>query len=312
MRKSVVLILFSIVLITPISLADEIFSEKYLFPIDISGKILDQDGKPFTDKVILHLRTETVTKEQEEMGDYSGIEKIYEQEVSGGHFNWKGRATSVDVKVIKEGYYSTLASPDMTEVGDSFEIKADGILIYLVQKGTPSTLEYTEGASVPGKKNEKSEGKQCGWSFKKRWYFPVDGEEPVDIIRGVSEDKKITYTIKEPGGFIYFSGYPEFESQLNKPWADFDWMPQAPESGYIQTVSPDDHKDQQQYQYAGSIYYYFRTSDGRFGKIVFQDSSFDYYLQPDGSRNLEAGEVVEVGPTRPEYRERLEKEQRGY
>jgi hypothetical protein len=79
-------------------------------------------------------------------------------------------------------------------------------------------------------------------------------------------------------------------------------MPEAPESGYSSTISWDDYREQQNY---GNVYCYFKTPDGKYGKMRINEDSFDYYLQPNGSRDLEAGEVEKLGPVYPGYQEWL-------
>ncbi len=283
-----------------------VFAEEYSYPAEISGKILDKDEKPFLENVTVVITANILTDSTDYTGDsYKHIE--YKQNVTGGIFSWKGQAYNITIQAEKDGYHSDLFYIFLPPGIRGNEIKSNDILIYMVPKGTPSKLEYTEGAEIPSKK--KSGGKQCGWSFNKRWYFPVDEEETVWMTRSRNEDGKVVYTMKEPGGFVYFPGYPHFESKPNEHWANFDLMPEAPESGYVQSISPSDYKDQQQRQTYSGIYYYFKTPDGKYGKIVFDDGGyFDYYLQPDGSRNLEAGEVIRKGPRNPIEAEWLDKE----
>jgi hypothetical protein len=178
------------------------------------------------------------------------------------------------------------------------EISAKDIVLNLIQKGIPSKLEFTKDAYIPGIKDEKSGGKQCGWSFSKRWYFPVDGDVPLDIVISINENNQRTYTMKEPGGFVYCPGLPAFESRPNELYNCFEWMPEAPEDGYVRAICPAEKAVNEK----GDIYYYFKTTDGKYGKIAFR-GYFDYYINPDGSRNLEAGEVEEWDPIYPGYRE---------
>ncbi len=247
-----------------------------------------------------------VSKHKDDASNMYGFVEIkdtLELKSQGSRFSWTGEATSVSVLAQKDGYYSTevdvpfSGGPDIVNekyVFIPFRLTAKDILIYLIPKGVPSTLEYTEGGVIPRIKDKESGGKQCGWSFLKRWYFPVDGKEPVDIVRGVNENGKSTYTIKEPGGFIYFEGYPKFENSTERNYADFDLMPEAPETGYVSTFVPAEHKPDDRDQ----KFCYFKTANGKYGKMQFS-GGLDYYLQPDGSRNLEVGEKIDKDPLNP-------------
>jgi hypothetical protein len=297
---------------------------KIIHPIDVSGKVLDKNGNLFTGDVEIKLRVSTsyldFSKSESQM--QSTEDKYYKINAQGGIFSWKGEGSDITVKAVKEGYYSTKIdvhesplSEDRQQIideardqgcgpDDLFEkfmhnmvVKRDDIVIYLIPKGTPAKLEYVGGADIPSINSKKSSGKQCGWSFAKRWYFPVDGDVSVDIIRGINENNKRTYTMKEPGGFIYFEGYPVLETE-NKdfyPYASFDLMTEAPETGYVSTFTPAEHRPTFR---GNSFFCYFKTPDGKYGKICFE-GDFSYYINPDGSRNLEAGEVEEWDPINP-------------
>jgi hypothetical protein len=268
---------------------------KFTYPIDISGKILNEDGSLFTDNVEIELcvSTEYLDFSKSESQMQTSEDKVYKISTQGGTFSWEGEGSHLSVEAVKEGYHSTLVYA--FEEGADQSIRQDDILIYLVPKGVPSKLEYTEGAQIPGKDNKKSSGKQCGWSFSKRWYYPVDEEETVWLTESVDEKGNYVYTMKQPGGFVLFSGFPQFESKMDEHDAGFDLMTEALEEGYVQSVTP--AFDREKEKTHGDVYYYFKTPDGKYGKICF--SGFDYYLNPDGSRNLEAGEVVKKYPVNP-------------
>ncbi len=301
-------------------------SVKFSYPIDVSGKILNKDGSPFAGLVEVKI---CVTNNYLDFGnsnsDMTHSEcKTYMVTAQGGVFSWKGEGSSVTIEAVKEGYHSTrvdvydtgpmsegekqvieearekgegLSAELFEKVARFKSIKNSEILIYLIQKGTPSTLQLTEHAYIPGKKDEESGGKRCGWSFSRKWYYPIDGDVPVDIIRGPNEKNKRTYTIEEPGGFIYFEGYPVFETEKKGvyPYASFSLMTEAPESGYVPFFTPVEHKP----TFRGNSYFcYFKTPDGKYGKICFE-GEFSYYINPEGSRNLEAGEVEEWDPINP-------------
>jgi hypothetical protein len=80
-------------------------------------------------------------------------------------------------------------------------------------------------------------------------------------------------------------------------------MTEAPEDGYVQTICPAEKEDKEK----GDIYYYFKNTDGKYGKICFR-GYIDYFINPDGSRNLEVGEVVDKGPRNPIEAEWLDEE----
>ncbi|MFA5499967.1 MAG: hypothetical protein WC404_02690 [Candidatus Omnitrophota bacterium] len=268
---------------------------KFTYPIEISGKILDKDGKPFTDNVEIELSvsTEYLDFSKSESQMQSTEDKDYKINVQGGVFSWKGEGSHLSIEAVKEGYHSTLV--DAFEEGADHSIKQNDILIYLVPSGVSSKLELTRGAEIPSKDNNKSGGKECGWSFSKRWYYPIDEEETAWLTESVDEEGNYVYTMKGPGGFVLFSGFPQFERKMDEHDADFELMTEAPEEGYVQSVTP--AFDREKEKTHGDVYYYFKTPDGKYGKICF--SGFDYYINPDGSRNLEAGEVEEWDPINP-------------
>ncbi len=281
--------------------ASEDVVETSAIPVEISGKILDKEGKPFYGDVILEVLSREVLFSAGFPAGFVNNEKTDKILCSGGVFRWNGKSDRVGMRAVKDGYHSSIVYVGRV-IGET-TLKKEGILIYLVPEGQKSKLSYTGSAYIPGIKEEKSGGKQCGWSFSKRWYYPVDGDVTVDIIRGSNENNNRVYTIREPGGFIYYEGYPKFESNAERNYADFKLMTEAPETGYVSTFVPAEHMPDDREQY----YCYFKTPDGKYGKICFR-GDFDYYINPDGSRNLEAGEVVDKGPRNPIEAEWLDKE----
>jgi len=308
---------------------------KIVHGVDISGRILDENGNPFTDsvEVVINVSTTYLDYSKSESQMQSIENKEYKILAQGEAFSWKGEGKHLQIEAVKEGYHSTsvdifgplppkelsdeellaqaqIITPETEIPIEKYEemirnqtIKRNDILIYLIPVGNPSKLQYTGSAKIPSKKRKESSGKQCGWSFAKRWYFPVDEDIPVDIVLGTNDNNKRTYTMKEPGGFVYCPGLPQRESSPDELYNDFNWMPEAPEEGYVQTICPAEKTDKEQ----GDIYYYFKTPDGKYGKIAFR-GYIDYYLNPDGSRDLEAGEVVRKGPRNPIEAEWLDKE----
>ncbi len=302
---------------------------KIVHGVDISGRILDENGNPFTDsvEVVINVSTTYLDYSKSESQMQSIENKEYKILAQGEAFSWKGEGKHLQIEAVKEGYHSTsvdifgplppkelsdeellaqaqIITPETEIPIEKYEemirnqtIKRNDILIYLIPVGNPSKLQYTGSAKIPSKKRKESSGKQCGWSFAKRWYFPVDEDIPVDIVLGTNDNNKRTYTMKDPGGFIYFEGYPTFESNSEStyPYANFDLMTEAPETGYASTFTPAEHRP----SFRGSSYFcYFKTPDGKYGKICFE-GDFSYYINPDGSRNLEAGEVVKKYPVNP-------------
>ncbi|HOX09107.1 MAG TPA: hypothetical protein PK875_02795 [Spirochaetota bacterium] len=308
---------------------------KNLHPIDISGEVLDKNGNLFVGnaEILLTVEIETIDYDSWDVGVQQEY-KTFKIQAPNGIFSWKGEGSSVTIEGVKEGYHSTrvdvyydgpiseegkqiieearlkgegLTYDLMDKITRTEVIKREGILIYLIQKGVPSTLQYTGSAYIPGKKDKESGGKRCGWSFSKRWYYPVDGDVPVDIIRGPNEKNRRTYKIKEPGGFIYFEGYPGLDGvNINKKTVDrnMELMPEAPETGYITTFTPSEHEANSR----NELFCYFKTTDGKYGKMRFDGALFSYYINPDGSRNLEVGEVVDKGPRNPIEAEWLDME----
>ena len=299
MPKAIILIV--LLGLCSICLATEDIIETSAIPAEISGKILDKEGKPFYGDVILEVLSREVLFGTGIPAGFVNNEKKDEILCSGGVFNWSGKSDRVGIRAVKNGYHSSTVY--VGKVIRETILKREGIVIYLVPEGQKSKLSYTGNAYIPGINDEKSEGKQCGWSFSKRWYYPVDGDVPVDIIRGTNEDNNRVYTMKEPGGFAYFEGYPKFEGNNEDYYADLGLMTEAPESGYTPTFVPAEHKPND----GGRYYCYFKTPDGKYGKLCYK-GDFDYYINPDGSRNLEAGEIVDKGPRNPIEAEWLDEE----
>lgn len=293
--------MFKTVFIVMLYLCNICNAAQFLNEIEIAGKIVDQDGNLIMDEVTLTVELKIVTYPDVLVPKISFPEQIItdtetlEKKVRGGIFSWKlPDANTCAIRASKEDYHDDYIR-NIPSADDKIIVK--DLILHLVKKGTPSKLEYVEGAIIPSKKNKKSGGKDCGWSFKKLWYFPVDEEETIWMTKTIDEEGRAVYTMKEPGGFVYFAGFPQRESAPDKLYAWLEWMPQAPEDGYVQSVCPES---------TSGYCYYFKTPDGKYGKIAFE-WDFDYYLQPDGSRNLEAGEVKTVGPVRPGYKEWIDK-----
>jgi len=270
--------------------------DRMLYDTNISGKILNKDGGLFTEEVIVSINTKIAEKWTENPAGpptlISRSEK-FEQKITGGYLSWKGKAARVSIGVDKKGFHGSYTEFGADQL--TAKISCNDALFYLIPKGTPAKLEYVGGADIPSINSKQSSGKQCGWSFAKRWYFPVDEDVPVDIVLGTNDNKKRTYTMKEPGGFVYCPGLPAYGSRLNELYNDFNWMPEAPEDGYVQTVCPADNADKEK----GDIYYYFKTPEGKYGKICFH-GKFDYYINPDGSRNLEIDKFLYRPPLNPD------------
>jgi len=277
--------------------------KNYSSEIEISGKLLKEDGSPFLDEAKIYIKTETLESwDFDQGGPPVAKEKteIFEIKSQNGIFSWKGHASTVIVGAEVANFHSTTDRAGSTEPPNV--AKRDDLVIYLIPKGTPSKLEYTEGAKIKEKDN-----KLYGWSFIKRWYYPADEEDTVWLTLSFDENGKPIYTMKEPGGFVYFSGCPEPRTVYSRRyWAGFDFMPEAPEAGYAQVFASKDYRKPKTEE---DVYCYFKTPDGKYGKMKFDyGTRFSYYIQPDGSRNLEAGEVLDKGPRNPIEAEWLDKE----
>ena len=283
---------------------DQLWDPKnYSSDIEISGKILREDGSPFLEEAKIYIKTETLENWDFNQGGppvAKDKEEIFETKSQNGTFSWKGHASTVIVGAEANNFHSTTDEAGCTD--PSKVAKRDDMVIYLIPKGIPSKLEYTEGAEINNKNNKKS----YGWSFVKRWYYPADEEGTAWITLSFDENGKPIYTMKEPGGFIYFSGRPNSDTTARAYWAGFDFMPEAPEAGYLPVFALKDYRMPQTEE---AVYCYFKTPDGKYGKIKFDyGTRFSYYLQPDGSRNLEVGEVIRKGKRNPVEAEWLDKE----
>jgi hypothetical protein len=294
LKKLVLCVTLSVSIVLISNCAGTAAIRKFIYPIEVSGKILDKDGRPFTEQVELKISVSIdsmdYSKPPERAQSYEN--NTYTIPVQGGTFTWKGEGTSLSIEAIKEGYNSTLVDAFEWGAGADRAIKYNDILIYLIPKGISSSLQFTRGAEV----NEEGD-KPYGWSFTKRWYFPVEKEESIGMIQSFTEGGEVVYTMKEPGGFVLFPGFTQFESKSDRHEADFKLMPEAPEEGYVQSITPAfDNRDKVKTH--RGIYYYFKTPDGKYGKICFE-GRFDYYLQPDGSRNLEIEKIWYKPPLNP-------------
>jgi len=302
--KKALYVIFALCVLCPCLFVLAEDNKENTVPVDISGKIVDKDGNVFYGDVTLKIVADIYYTDMTTMYGVGERQEYHELKTSNGIFSWKGKASNVLVSAQKDGYHDNVVrlskSSKIIKEEDDFpveimtEISAKDIVLNLIQKGIPVKLEFTKDAYIPGIKDEESSGKQCGWSFSKRWYFPVDGDVPLDIVISINENNQRTYTMKEPGGFVYCPGLPAFESRPNELYNRFEWMPEAPEDGYVQTICPAEREDKEK----GDIYYYFKTPDGKYGKICFS-GYIDYYINPDGSRNLEVDKYLFRPPLNP-------------
>ena len=213
-------------------------------PIEIEGKILDENDNLFTDEATLIGKVHY---------------KEYIKKVKGGKFIWYDlpEGEGVTLKVSKEGYYGdaiTISSVDIPKTAEKIIVK--DIILHLIEKGDPVDLEWTENAKIEYYPEEQE---PYGWSFKRRWYFPADNYDVLMVLR-VNEDGDLELSMKEGGGFILAKGYIHFEDRPHQfievktaedykkaleverhggvdiPFTKFEWMPYAPELGYEQTI----------------------------------------------------------------------------
>ncbi|MFA5164879.1 MAG: hypothetical protein WC481_04885 [Candidatus Omnitrophota bacterium] len=276
------------------------YAFQFLNEIEISGKIVDQNGSLITSEVTLIAELENVTYpdvvRSKFYDEITSDKKTNEKVFYNGTYDWKlPDATFCTIRASKEGYHGDVV--ELSEYEKGGKIIAKDLMIRLVKKGVPSRLQHVD-TFVPY--HMFSEDKKYGWSFNKLWYFPVDEDDTVWLTRTYNDKDEIVYTMKEPGGFVYYKGYPKHKIESNYYYAKYEWMTEAPESGYVSTIKWDDYYRKQD---NGDVYCYFITPNGKYGKMRLQRNGFDYYIQPDGLRNLEAGEVEELGPVYPGYRE---------
>jgi len=267
----------------------------YELPVNITGKVMNADGLIVKAPVTVVFRTQHgVLDKWEQMPWLIPESKEERVEITDGVFKWSGVTESaVTVWAEKDGYYTTEVMIS-GHFNDKHQIEVNDLLIYLIPKGTTSSLMHTKDAYIPDIDEEKSGGKQCGWSFKMMWYYPVD-EKDVDIILGVNEKDQYFYRMKSPGGFRPFGGFKEYESANEPVTCKIEYLTEAPEGGYVQDYIIDDQVG----NIRGEYYCYFKTPDGKYGKMRFTGGMFDYYIQPDGSRNLEAGKLIDMYPINP-------------
>lgn len=276
--------------------------------IELSGKILDQDGNLIIDEVLLEIsyHDDTTSTGIEGNGPPFKFEQgisTYSKIVSGGVFKWElpKEAIYIAAKASRKGYHDSYVN----NLASTYNKKVvDVLLFYLVKEGTPVKLEYVKSGYIPGKEDKKSEGKDCGWSFIKRWYYPIGEEETIWMTKTLDKEGKFVYTMKEPGGFVYFPGFSQRESKIDSMKADLTRMTQAPENGYVQSVRPADHLATGN---NGEVFYYFRTPDNKYGKISIS-VRFSYYVNPSGSRDLEFGGISDENRRRSIETGWLEKE----
>jgi len=276
----------------------------YSSDMEISGKLLNMDGSLYLEAAKICIKANILENWDFNQGGPpvpQSREEKFETQSHNGLFSWKGRASEIIIGAEVDGYHSTVDSTFCE--APSAVIKKDTLAIYLIPKGIPSKLEYIENAEIKVKKNEKT----YGWSFEKKWYYAEDEDDTVCMTVSFDEKGVPTYTMKEPGGFVYFAGCPEpYTVYSRRYWMDFSFMTKAPESGYIPVFTLKNHRIPQT---TDQVFCYFKTPDGKYGKMVFTGigNRFSYYINPDGSRNLEAGEVEKVGPVNPDYQEWLDK-----
>jgi hypothetical protein len=248
---------------------------------DISGKVLKENGEQFNESVTICFKS----RYPEEGNGGNCKEYIDYINTSDGMFKWKGKAdAAVAITAEKENYISSRV---LLYRHLEYDNNAKDITIYMIPKGTPVPLQVTVNAFIPDFNDPEAKGKECGWSFSKRQFFSVDKED-IDMSLSVNEKGQYYYRMKPPGGFVY-SGFRFFESDQRRVDGKFEYLVNAPETGYVSDFIQDDHPITNE----GWSYCFFKTPKGRYGKIRFKAREFDYYLQPDGSRNLEAGELID-------------------
>jgi hypothetical protein len=258
-------------------------NEAYKRPVEIAGKILDIHGNLFKEQVVLTVESNHV---------------IYEEKINTGKFSLMNLPESPGFGLIarKDGFYSD--STSMTNFSGELKDKigATDIILYMIPKGQPVNLEWTDFAYILPIDNEIT-----GWSFKRRWYYPAD---QYDVLMKcyTENEKNAVLEMQEGGGFIKFEGYPRFGSKPDEKMKSFELMIEAPEMGYEQKIiiTPE-LRDIARNQ---GLYYYFRTPDGKYGKMKIHGFgkgmvNFSYYLNPTGGRSLELKEEINRSPKNP-------------
>jgi hypothetical protein len=272
-----------------------------IYPAKLAGKILDENGKLFTEEVTLSAKVRLIKGVSFERGGgpEADVEyKEYTKKVSGGYFTWDiPKATDVELIVSKDGYHQDdifLKNEDPRIQ----EIKITDIILHLIPKGDPVDLEWTYNAYISPVENQIT-----GWSFKRRWYFPVDNYDVLMKYYPKNDKGEIILEMKEGGGFIPAKRYVSRESNPDYTWGSFWHMTEAPEMGYEQRIifTPEIRKDILIKQ---DVYYYFRTPDGKYGKMEItgwgkKGFNFSYYLNPTGGRSLEPKEIINKYPQNP-------------
>lgn len=260
---------------------------RYYSIFNISGKVLKENGEQFKDSAVICIKSSYKEKDGDQYKEH--VDYI---EASDGGFKWSGKVGSlIVITAEKDNYISSKAI--LYGYYEKYNNIKD-ITIYMVQKGIPTPLEVTIRAFVPDLNDFEANGKHCGWSFSKRQYFPVD-EEDIDMSLSCNEKGQYFYRMKPPGGFVHFPGFRFFESDERNIDSSFEYLIEAPESGYVSDFVQDDHPIAGD----GWSYCYFRTPKGLYGKIRFRARQFDYFINPNGSMNLEEGELVRKDPVYP-------------
>jgi len=268
------------------------YAEDYdVYPIDITGKVLNEDGSLFLQKVEIKIWRTIVGMDEEGLYANHPTDVI---STDTGTFSHSTTSNGhVTISANKEGFRSTEVGISDNE--DRYDAK--DILIYMIPKGASSRLISTEYAYIPKPTDKESQGKLCGWSFNDRWYYPVD-EREVDMSIGLTEKGNRIYKMKAPGGFIMHKGFRQFENKEEYIVDEIEYLTEAPENGYITEIVPAKYPATER----GYRYAYFKTPDGLYGKIAFHGQVFDYYIQPDRLRNLELGDEISRPAIPPEAR----------
>jgi len=279
------------------SYADEGFLEKFIprsqrlltmhkHKVEISVKILDANGNPFAEEAELALYM--TLKDPKDGSDEKPIRYLA---VKGGCIQYAlpGSVYGFAIEARKKGFQSTRLEVKIDRTDADPDEKIEGLSLYLIDDKHPvSKLESIDNgfAIIP---IDKSGGVSYGWSFSKKWYFP-SAQEEADMARAVDSAGTDEYTMKGSGGFIPFENYPVLSDRPHITVANIDLMAKAPQTGYISTIVPE--KDKSRYSINSPPCYYFRTPDGRYGKIEFgSNGRFRYRIQPDGSTNLYSTEL---------------------
>jgi hypothetical protein len=243
-------------------------------PIDLYGKVVDQEGNPIVGAEVRFI-----------LGDIDGgySPELTETDVNGEFRILDRNGSSLAVYTSLDGFYAGSESRVVVSPGDPSS-KDHPVVFVLHRKGQMDPVYYTRHASVS---LQSSEGLICFDLVDGRFVGEKAGQLNIEISVDANEDRfpfSWSYKITVPGGGLQIRG------------DRFDFV--APEGGYVECIEKNNDYDSEDWERAFNRGLFILLGDGTFArcKLSFnalgRSRAIKVYLDdvvhnPSGSRNLE-------------------------